>query len=111
MKQEEMENLINGIQEKAGEEVSALISDDLGMLLTDNTNMNKEINKKDKEIEKLKNQKEKLIETNGNLLQQISMGEEEENFFNRNKINDDKKDETKKFSFKDAFDEKGKFKK
>ena len=105
MKNEDMQNLINGIQEKIGKDASGLISDDLGMLLTDNTKMNKEITNKDNEINKLKDQKEKLIATNGNLLQQISMGNEED-FKN---INNKKEEPKKPFSFKDQFDEKGNF--
>ena len=108
MKNEEMQNLINGIQEKIGKDASGLISDDLGMLLTDNTKMNKEITNKDSEINKLKDQKEKLIATNGNLLQQISMGSEED-FKNINNKKEEK-EKPKKFNFKDAFDTKGHFK-
>lgn len=104
---EDMDKLINGIQEKIGKEASGLISDDLGMLITDNTNMNKDLTNKENEINKLKDQKEKLIATNGNLLQQIAMGEEE-NFFIKNKK--EEKEEPKKFNFKDAFDTKGHFK-
>lgn len=107
MKKEDMDKLINGIQEKIGKEASGLISDDLGMLITDNTNMNKDLTNKENEINKLKDQKEKLIATNGNLLQQIAMGEEE-NFFTKNKKEEEEK--TKKFNFKDAFDTKGHFK-
>lgn len=107
MKTEDMQNLINGIQEKIGKDASGLISDDLGMIITDNTNMNKDLTNKENEINKLKDQKEKLIATNGNLLQQISMGEEE-NFFTKNKK--EEKEKPKKFNFKDAFDTKGHFK-
>lgn len=107
MKKEDMDKLINGIQEKIGKEASGLISDDLGMLITDNANMNKDLTNKDNEINKLIDQKDKLIATNGNLLQQISMGEEE-NFFTKNKK--EEKEEPKKFNFKDAFDMKGHFK-
>ena len=105
MKKEEMDKLINGIQEKIGKDASGLISDDLGMLITDNTNMNKDLTNKENEINKLKDQKEKLIATNGNLLQQIAMGEEE-NFFNKK----EEEEKPKKFNFKDAFDTKGHFK-
>ena len=107
MKKEDMDKLINGIQEKIGKDASGLILDDLGMLITDNTNMNKDLTNKENEINKLKDQKEKLIATNGNLLQQIAMGEEE-NFFTKNKKEEEEK--PKKFNFKDAFDTKGHFK-
>ena len=43
MKKEELENLINSMQEKIGEDASGLIADDLGTLITDNTKMNSEI--------------------------------------------------------------------
>ena len=107
MNNKEMETFIKGIQEKIGKDASGLISDDLGMLITDNSKMNKDLTNKENEINKLKDQKEKLIATNGNLLQQISMGEEE-NFFIKNKK--EKKEKPKKFNFKDAFDTKGHFK-
>lgn len=108
MKNEDMQNFINGIQEKIGKDASGLISDDLGMLITDNKNMNKDLIDKENEINKLKDQKEKLIETNGNLLQQVSMGTKEDFKNNINNKKDD--DEPKKpFSFKAQFDEKGNF--
>ena len=107
MKKEDMDKLINGIQKKIGKEASGLISDDLGMLITDNANMNKDLTNKDNEINKLIDQKDKLIATNGNLLQQIAMGEEE-NYFSKNKKEEEEK--PKKFNFKDAFDTKGHFK-
>lgn len=107
MKKEEMDKLINGIQEKIGKEASGLISDDLGMLITDNTNMNKDLTNKENEINKLKDQKEKLIATNGNLLQQISMGNQDD--FKNNITNKKDEKDKKPFSFKDQFDEKGNF--
>ena len=107
MNNKEMETFIKGIQEKIGKDASGLISDDLGMLITDNTKMNKDLTNKENEINKLKDQKEKLIATNGNLLQQISMGTKEDF---KNNINNKKDDEPKKpFSFKAQFDEKGNF--
>lgn len=107
MKNEDMQKLVNGIQEKIGKEASGLISDDLGMLITDNTKMNNDIKTKDDQIDQLKDQKEKLIATNGNLLQQVSMGSQDDF---KNNINNKKDDEPKKpFSFKAQFNEKGEF--
>lgn len=107
MKNEEMQKIVNSIQEKIGNEASGLISDDLGMLITDNTNMNKDLTNKENEINKLKQQKEQLIATNGNLLQQVSMGNQDDF---KNNIPTKKDDEPKKpFSFKAQFDEKGNF--
>ena len=100
----EFEKLTNSIKEKLGEENTSLIADDLGMLITDNATMNKEIADKDKQIDKLKDDKEKLITTNGSLLQQVSMGIEPQ------KDEEEKKENKKEFfDFKTVFDEKGNF--
>lgn len=103
MKKEDFEKLTNGMQEKLGKENSSLIADDIGTLITDNNLMLTQIEKQQEEIEKLKTDKENLINTNGNLLQQISMGVD-------NKKETPKEEKTpEKFSFKSCFDEKGNF--
>ena len=103
MKKEDFEKLTNGMQEKLGKENSSLIADDIGTLITDNNLMLSQIEKQQEEINKLKTDKENLINTNGNLLQQISMGVDEP----KNKVEKEKTPE--KFSFKSCFDEKGNF--
>lgn len=104
MNNKDMESLTQSIQEKIGKEASGLIADDLGKLITDNAHMNTEIETRDNQIEKLKNDKENLITANGNLLQQIGMGEEPP------KRNENKEEEKPKvYSFKTAFDKKGRF--
>lgn len=103
MKKEDLQKLFNGIQEKIGKENYAKMSDDIGVLITDNENMNNTISNKDSEIQKLKDNNELLITANGNLLQQVGMGEEPKQ--------NENKEEPIKFSLKDAFDEKGNFKK
>lgn len=103
MKNEELEAITNSIKEKLGDENTALISDDLGLLITKNTEVyNSSINK-DKEIARIKDDKEKLVIANGRLLQQVSMGVDD--------TPKKKEEEKSSFSFKDAFDEKGNFKK
>ena len=54
MKEAEFQEKLNSIQEKIGEEASNLILDEIGVLLTDNKNMNGEIQNKQNEIERLK---------------------------------------------------------
>lgn len=114
MTNQEFQEKMNTIQEKIGEDAKNLILDDIGILLTDNQNMNKTLDDKDKEIEKLKKTKDKEIErlkktnetlqsVNGNLLQQISMGEDQQI-----KENEDNKEKTP-FDFRTVFDEKRKF--
>ena len=104
MKNADFEKTINSIQEKIGEEASSLILDDIGFLLTDNQNVNKELENKNNEITKLKQDKETLQRVNSNLLQQIPMGDEED-------LNPENKKEEKRIplDFRSVFDEKRKF--
>lgn len=105
MKKEEMEQLTNGIQEKLGKEYSALIADDLGKLITDNTLMNSEISKRDEKISRLQTDKENLITTNGNLLQQVAMGQDDGNIMTNKK----EEEKPKIIDYRNIFDEKRKF--
>lgn len=101
MKNEELETITKRIMEKIGDEQSALIVDDLTEIITKNNNVYKDNLNKENEIEKLKKDKERLIETNGNLFKQIPVGKEE-------KEKTEEKEE-KSFSFYKMFDEKGNF--
>ena len=106
MIEKEHEKIINNIKEKLGKENVGKIADDLGLLITDNANMNKDLSKKDDEIKILREDKERLITTNGNLLQQVSFGKEDEIINMGKKEEDEKK---KYIDFKSCFDEKRKF--
>ena len=97
---------MNQIQEKIGQDASSLILDEVGVLLSDNVSMNKTIEDKDNEIKMLKERNEKLLQVNGNLLQQVSVAEEPKT--------QQQEQETKKkepFDFRTCFDEYGNFKK
>lgn len=106
MKNTDFQDKMKQIQDKIGEEASGLILDEIGVLLTDNLNMNKEMEKQENEIKEYKARNEKLLEVNGNLLQQVSMAEEPP-------ARPKEQIETKRepFNFRDAFDEYGNFKK
>ena len=106
MKKEDFEALTNSMQEKLGKEATSKIADDIGKLITDNAQMNKEIENRDNQITKLKQEKENLITTNGNLLQQVAMGED---LLFSGSQNKQKEEPKKPFSFKSCFDEKGNF--
>lgn len=101
----ELNGFLDSIKEKLGEESAALISDDLGNIITKNTEVANMLSNKDKEIERLNGLNEKLVSANGSLLQQVSVGVEKNT---RAEIDDSPK---KSFNFRDAFDEKGHFKK
>ena len=92
MNSEELNTFLDSMKEKLGEENSALISDDLGNLITKNTEVYNMMGNKDKEIANLKNLNEKLVSANGSPHGEVD--------------NTPKKS----FNFRDAFDEKGHFK-
>lgn len=100
----ELNTFLDSMKEKLGEENAALISDDLGNLITKNTEVANMIVNKDKEIARLNSLNEKLVSANGSLLQQVSVGIE------RNPHATDDDPPKKSFNFKDAFDSKGRFK-
>lgn len=105
MDSEELNTFLDSMKEKLGEENAALISDDLGNLITKNTEIYNTINNKDKEITRLNDLNQKLVSANGSLLQQVGAG------FERNTREVEEDTPKKSFNFKDAFDEKGRFKK
>ena len=94
------------IEDKLGEDTSALIADDFATLITFNNEREKSLKSRDEEISKLKKDKETLITANGNLLQQISQESEE-----ILKPKTEEKVEKKPFDFRSVFDEHGNFKK
>lgn len=105
MLEKDFQKEIDKIKEAVGDEVVGKIADTLGILISDNTNMNAELNKKDDTIKSLQNDKDTLIKTNGNLLLQVTAGKEED-IINTN----EKKEEKKEYiDFRTAFDEKRKF--
>ena len=97
-----IEDFTNSIQEKLGKEEAGKIADDLANILTYDNKMKKDIQDRDDEIAKIKKNNEMLIEANGNLLQSIPMGKDND----KGKEDDDKKP----FDFRSIFDENGKIK-
>ena len=105
MEQDELNNVINSIKEKIGEDLSGQIADDIAKIVTANTTTLDTISNKDKEIEKLNTEKQNLIMANGNLLQQVSFLPKKED-----KKDENEKDDDKKIKLSELFDEKGNFK-
>ena len=73
MTTEDFNKLINSMKEKLGDENTSKIADDLAILISDNANINKDLETKDNTIQKLNTDKDTLINTNGKLLQQIAV--------------------------------------
>lgn len=96
------EETLTKMQEKIGKDNAGIIADDIASLLSYESARNKDIQYKDSEIEKLKKDKEMLIEANGNLLQQISVEKEEV-------LKPEQKEEKKPINIRDAFDKFGNF--
>lgn len=107
MIEKEFEKITKSIQDKLGKENTSLIADDLGKLITDNATMNADIKKRDERISKLEQDKEALITSNGNLLQQVAMGDEG-GLINKNEPKE--YEPPKPFDYRSVFDEKGNFK-
>lgn len=89
------------IEETLGKENFAVISDNIGELLTGNAENMKALADRDAEIEKLKDRNEKLVAANGALLQRVPMQKVESK--------EQKKEPAKELSWNDVFDKKGNF--
>ena len=102
MGDEELTKFLDGVQEKLGKENSALIADDLGVLISSNAETQKTLRHKDEQIEKLRERNEKLILANGNLLKQIPA---------EDSVSETPREEAPKKSINlmDAFDAHGRF--
>lgn len=97
------EETLTKMQEKIGKDEAAKIADDIASLLSYDNSRTKDINKRDKKIEKLEKDKEMLIEANGNLLQQVSQETKEI------EPQAQTAEETKPIDIRSAFDKNGNF--
>ena len=104
MTDEELLQITNSIEEKLGDS-SALIADDLGLLITGNSKAQQMLADRQSEIDSLKSTNEKLVIANGNLLKQVPV---------EHKVVDEPKarqssDVDEKIKLSDAFDATGRF--
>lgn len=106
MEDEKLLKITGSIEEKLGKDTSALIADDLGILMTENAKAQKRLEEQKKEIDSLKDRNDKLVTANGNLLQQIPMSSDEED----KRFESEKEDKKPSFNMRDAFDEYGNLK-
>lgn len=93
------------IADTLGKEAFATISDSIGELITGNTQNLNAIKERDEKITKLEDKNEKLVAANGALLQKVPVG------FEAAENKKEKEAPQPKISLKDAFDEKGNFRK
>ena len=100
-----LDDITNSIKTKLGDDNVALISDDLGMLITENNKSVNTINELNKEVTTLTDKNNLLSTANSRLLSQIPMEKED------TKAQEEKeKPSVESFTLKDLFDEKGHFK-
>lgn len=105
MKEDLLKGITDSITTKLGEENASIISDDIGKLITANTQTIETIDSLTKQVESLKETNEKLISANGSLLQQIPA------VADYDKHQAEEVTEVKKtFNFRDMFDKNGNFK-
>ena len=104
MKNEDYKKFVENMQSKLGKENSAIISDDLATLISDNITMNEEILKRDTKIKEQNDLNQKLVSANSSLLQQVGSSS-----FEEPKVKDTKEDTEEKISWEDCFDKKGNF--
>lgn len=104
---ETLSNIVDTIQEKLGKEESAKIGDSLANILVIEEANEKAIKEKNDYVEKIKKDKEMLIEANGNLLLHQAKAKEED----REEYENIKKEANKPFDYRQLFDEKGNLKK
>lgn len=103
MTDEELLAITDSISTKLGAENSALIADDLGLLMTKNSEAQNTLKSQSDQIKSLQSDKDKLVAVNGNLLQQIPMKHEAP------KVKEETEVDPTKFNFKSQFDKYGNF--
>lgn len=101
-----LDDITNSIKTKLGDENVAVISDDLGMLITENNKSINTIKELQEEVTTLTDKNNLLSNANSRLLSQIPMEKEDTKGQEENE-----ESKPKVFTLKDLFDEKGHFKK
>lgn len=100
-----LDDITNSIKTKLGDDNVALISDDLGMLITENNKSVNTINDLNKKVDNLIDKNNLLSTANSRLLSQIPMEKEDTKAQEK-----EEKPSIESFTLKDLFDEKGHFK-
>lgn len=107
MDDKKLTEIMDNIQSKVGKEVAATIQDDLGLLITGNTENLNSIKEKENQIKELQSRNEKLVNANAKLFAQIPA--DDDPAFKSNEPETSKPAE--EFDFFSGFDEHGNFKK
>ena len=101
MTDEDITGFNDRITEKLGKEKAAVIADEIGILITKNTEAQKQHQELQNKLKEVQLTNEKLVAANANLIHQIPMTDEPEPNRNQN--------EEKKLNWDAVFDKDGKF--
>ena len=104
MKEEFLKGITDSITTKLGEENASIIADDIGKLITANTQTIETINSLNARVSTLEETNQKLVAANGSLLQQIPAVADTTNEV------EEAPEEKKAFNFHSVFDKNGNFK-
>lgn len=99
---EELENIVNSIKNGLDETTSALVSEDLLKIVSNYKLGIDEIERLNKEVVKLTEDKDELLRVNGRLFQKLGFEKEEEK-----EVMPDDFNEEEKIEIEDVIDEKG----
>ena len=102
-----LDDITNSIKTKLGDDNVAIISDDLGMLITENNKSVNTIKELQEEVTTLTDKNNLLSTANSRLLSQIPMEKEDTKAQEEN----EESSKPKEFTLRDLFDDKGHFKK
>ena len=101
-----LDDIANSIKTKLGDDNVAVISDDLGMLITENNKSISTINDLNEKVSALEDKNKLLVDANSRLLTQVPMEKEDTREQEKEEIS-----KPKEFTLMDLFDSKGHFKK
>lgn len=107
MTDEDITGFNDRVTEKLGKENAAIIADEMGILITKNTEAQKHAESLQQENARLKETNEKLAAANANLIHQIPMSDEPAPT-NRNRQQVEE-DQPKSVNWDEIFDKKGNF--
>lgn len=102
MTDEDITGFNDRVTEKLGKENAALIADEMGLLITKNTEAQQRYSELEKEYNQTKETNDKLVAANANLIHQIPMSTEPQPKIDA--------PEPKSFDYKSIFDSNGKLK-
>ena len=102
-----LDDITNSIREKLGDDNVAIISDDLGMLITENNKSIETIKSLNSEVTTLTDKNNLLSTANSRLLSQIPMEKDDA----KEREEKEESSKPKEFTLRDLFDDKGHFKK